>query len=320
MFLPKTKPRAFLIPRPLRLALCLLALMPSSLWATVQIGCVKASTLAPPTKEDAKPGRGMVSLLTAQPKIAEAGSALILPFFVVDMADTAGITTLFAVRNLTEEPVEMVTTYFSQDGDLLKFEAAMLPALATATVNVRNEGPFPADPDGFARGFVGISANWQGGEPPPADADQLIAGDYFQITSAEDFASGDRLLRIDGGQLPSNDLCNLTESRFLNGGPFTGGSTFQIFTLANGGVDPMADPTLYATVYDEAGQKHEVCQIYTDQMSLQIPVSSLTELPFGTVELFFDNGIGVGGQVITEFDALGRFSVGMRGLCEAPPF
>ncbi|MEM7583822.1 MAG: hypothetical protein AAF560_10615 [Acidobacteriota bacterium] len=294
------------------LALGLTLLMPTRLTADVEIACVKAASNTSDqvvstshTIESSSNTTSVDSMSRLPTKLDLAGSRLSLPYFEIDMMNTEGATTLFALRNVTDAPVNVQVVYAGFDGDLLEPPTGLvLGPKETVTTNLRFEGPFPVDPDGFSRGTVVFVAEGNA---------RVIVGDYFQVIPDQDFASGDRLLNVDENDA-NYDLCKLTESRFLNGGAFTGGSTFTIVSQSPGGIGVEAEATVLADVYDQAGNLHEVCQIFTDQLVMRFPIEQLTDQDFGTVELTFVND---NGQVITEFDATNRFSVGVRGVCKA---
>ncbi len=288
-----------------QLALYLSLLTPAVLPAEVNIGCIKSTSATTDHFGTPSPDVSSTGLRSLLPtKLDLPGSVLVLPYFEIDTNNPEGATTLFAVRNVTSSPAELEIFYFGFGGQLLAApDEVDLGPRETLTVNLRFAGPFPVDPDGFSRGGVGIVGQ--------GNSARVIAGDYFQVIPDQDFASGDRLLNLDPDDPFYYDLCTFTESRFLNGGAFTGGSTFTLVTKSAGGVGMGAEPTVFANVYDQAGNLHESCEIFTDQIVLRIPIEQLTDQAFGTVELEFSDA----GQVITEFDATGRFSVGLRGVC-----
>jgi hypothetical protein len=245
---------------------------------------------------------------------------LMLPRFEVDTNNVAGTTTLFAIRNVTNGVVEISISYFNPSGAILQATPPIaLAAKETLTVNVRDiEGLLEnEDEDGIAEGYATILAltgarSGKGLLPPPS---RLIIGDYFRVTSDQDFASGDRLLNFGLDDPIYFDFCDRTESRFLNGGAFTGGTEFNLVSLSPNGIEEGDESTVLAQVYDEEGNAAEICQIFTDQVIVNFSAAALTAVPFGTVEFDFQEGLG---QVLTNFDASNRFSVGMRAACPLP--
>ncbi len=253
-------------------------------------------------------------------KVDRPTNRLMLPRFEVDTNDPAGTTTLFAVRNVTASSLEVAVTYLGELNQILASPPPfLLPPKETTTVNVRDiQGLLePDDADGIAEGYAIILAQSSlpltnsGVEGGPT-VSRLITGDYFRVLPGQDFASGDRLLNFGIGEFILFDFCNRLESRFLNGGAFTGGSEFSIVALNPGGLD-LDNPTFLATVYDEDGNVTDTCQVFTDQTVFRIPAADLSDTPFGTVEFDFGEGQG---QIVTDFDASGRFSVAMRAACQ----
>ncbi len=312
----------------LGLALALLVLSPAG--AEVILDCQSGPMIR--LQENATP----VLPLPGPPfgletKIDRPSTSLLLPLFAVDTEDVNGRTTLFAIRNVTDQELGLSTSFFDPKGAPLP--APPVPSLQpkdTYTVNVRGATVHEGGEDGISRGFVligagltdaatGEASTQPGGDsskgligPAPGPPTRLITGDYFQVTSSEDFATGDRLLNVDATDFFFYDLCASVETRFLNGGAFTGGSDITVVAIQVGGVGPEDPATMQATIYDEGGSVTDKCMIFTDQFTLQLPISDLTATPFGTVELEF---LGTLGQVITDFNASGRFSVGLRGAC-----
>ncbi len=77
---------------------------------------------------------------------------------------------------------------------------------------MRDVAGLPADLDGYARGYVEIST---AGDPHQTP---VLGGDFFQVDVADNFATGDKLVRR------STDLCTRSSIRFLTF-PFAGSGT-----------------------------------------------------------------------------------------------
>jgi hypothetical protein len=307
-------------------ALSLVLLAPAALLAGFDVQCVESSGTAAPLSLGAEASKSLLE------KVDRGAPNLLLPLFEVDTNNAAGTTTLFAVRNISNSAVDVRITYFNTVGDQQGLSnLTTLSSKRTMTINVRDvSAAFDVDVDGFTRGFAIIEDDNQiianaaiGNDDSQADGkgiiilpnfNRVLAGDFFQVSPDQDFASGDRLLNLNPGDRDYIDLCDAAETRFLNGGAFTGGSDFVFFVFPGGlrGI-PFPVPSFTATIYNEAGNIVGTCSVFTDQFSLKIPVSQFTNTPFGTVEFDFNS---LGGQVLTEFNASGRFSVGMRGLCK----
>ncbi len=284
------------------LVFCLSLLLAPALGAAVNISCTD-----PPESTASFPGSGAGKSLSA--KLDRGTPRLLLPYFEVDMNDPNGVTTLFAVRNLVDVSFSVRTVYFTLTGVQQQTSTTQtIDSKETITVNVRNVAEnFQVDQDGIARGLALV-------EVPDFEGDvlRLMGGDFFLVTGDEDFATGDRLLNIYEPDTAYYDLCSRSETRFLNGGAFTGGTTLTLFSDSVGGAAGSNPPTFTITIFDEAGNEAETCQVRTDQITSRIAVDELTDVPFGTAEVQFQVDEG---QILADFSAQNRFSVGMRGLC-----
>ena len=170
--------------------------LPTALPAEVVLRPSDPKAAAPPIRQPAN-----ASTPPAE-KTDKQEETLIVPFFEVDTNNGEGTTTFFAVRNVTYPPVNIAVRYQAPDGTELRQDFARREALQILTRNVRHVGGLPADPDGFARGFIVILQTSELGTP-------LLVGDYFQVDFGNAFATGQRMASLD-------DLCYLTEVRFLD--------------------------------------------------------------------------------------------------------
>ena len=123
--------------------------------------------------------------------------SLLVPSYLVDALTPGGTTTLFAVRNLTDSTVSANLDYYDVFGTSLRSDSISLDPDETHTVNLRDVAGLPADLDGYARGYVEIST---AGDPHQVP---VLAGDFFQVDVAGNFATGDKLVRR------STDLCTV---------------------------------------------------------------------------------------------------------------
>ena len=145
--------------------------------------------------------------LEAEPA-APCTEDLVLPFYLADVGNPSGTNTLYAVRNLTGEPVKADVEYFTLDGTSQRLDDLTLGAFETRTVGLRDVAGLATDPDGFARGFLRIAAAGR------SDGAPVLAGDYFQVDVGNNFATGDQLLR-------GSELCRDSSVRFLDFGAGT---------------------------------------------------------------------------------------------------
>lgn len=270
-----------------------------------------ASVVAIATSAEESPRT--VSQVALQPKTETPAARLLLPFYLVDKNNPAtGTATLFAVRNEGGESADLEISYFEVGTPQLPQD---LPPVHTAvtlgprevkTVNIRDV-PVAVDEDGFARGFVLI-------ESPAGTA---LQGDYFQVTTDQGFANGDRLVNLDPMSL-NNDLCRRVTSRYLNGGPFDGGTLFFLWIDSERAPDPGESLITYS-VYGEDGEAFvEGVELPTDTVAFTRTADSLVRIgplvgpAFGVIE--FDFGTAVG-YVTAVMSASGLYSVGIEGVC-----
>ncbi len=242
----------------------------------------------------------------APAKRAVAAARLLLPFFEIDTTDSDGASTLFSIRNETIQATDVRISYHATDRPQtsLHSETVTLPGKRVLTFDIRSTPNLLIDGDGFARGFVIVEALSEGA---------VIQGDYFQITSGEDFATGNRLVNIDPESV-DNDLCSVFTLRFLNGGGFDGGTDFIVWLDLD---LPPADTTVLSyTVYNEAGVLRFFTDLAANQVAFKVKAADLVAiLPtnFGAVEFQLSDGIR--GHISAVMSALGRYSVGLEAAC-----
>jgi hypothetical protein len=233
--------------------------------------------------------------------------SLLVPSYLVDTLSPGGTTTLYAVRNLTGSTKTADLEYFDVFGTSLRTDTITLNPHDTHTVNVRDVPGLPADIDGYARGYVEITTS---GDPHQVP---VLGGDFFQVDVAENFATGDKLVRRSGG------LCTTGSIRFLTF-PFAGSGTRVAVWIANPRGVGVGDPASFTVqVFDENGiPQGAPSAVYTANKTTEIQASTLASpLAFGFLR--FDFSASGGGVLYSEAQADGRFSVGMMGQCyEAP--
>jgi hypothetical protein len=242
-----------------------------------------------------------VRLVTGGCSLVGACSEIqVLPFYLADTSDESGVNTLFAVRNLTEQEVVANIDYFALSGEKQLGTSHPLGPRETITVGIRDV-PIPVDPDGFRRGFVRVVA------PGRADGVQVLGGDFFQVDTLNNFATGDELLRRD---------CSEASIRFLD---FGSGTRLLVYlTQPRGDAVEVDPPSFTVLAYDEAGQAlGPAVPFWSADNALEIAASDITPELFGTLRFDFANALG--GAVYAEYSAEGRFSVGTAGECEDAP-
>jgi hypothetical protein len=256
----------------------------------------------------ATPASGLVATALGSPtRAAQATTdALLLPYFEVDPHDPAGVTTLFAVRNETADPVAVRVMFLSPIGpDQQVVEEIALPGHAVQTFNLRNVRGLHADDDGIARGLVVLGVIGGG---PQRD---LLTGDFFLLRGTT--ATGGPLLNLSVND-PDNELCRRWSARFLNGGTFDGETTLTVVADVAQGLDAGDPPTLVATVYAESGAEVARFAVKSDSNAFQLELRELvpTELPFGSLTIDFPQ---TQGAVLVEHRAHGGYRVGLKGGC-----
>ncbi|MFL6198946.1 MAG: hypothetical protein ACJ76J_07205 [Thermoanaerobaculia bacterium] len=266
-------------------------------------------------------------------------SDLLVPYFEVDGANPGGLTTLFAVGNATDKPVDVLATVFTNWGIPILEVPFTLQSREVRTVNLRDwfrEGGNPKKalstlevkhliaaasgqrspkdnlyyasevrPD-LEVGYVILRT--QGNRP------DALWGDWFNVDVSGNLARGDVLANIDRST-GCPGLCPRHLLRYLTGGGFDGGTEVIIWRdslghpSANpeGGVKMQAD----ATAFNEPG-----LAIENRELAL-LPVQKVvvTELglkePFGSLDLQTEDDVFIAVQHTAE----NRYSVGLTTYC-----
>lgn len=237
-----------------------------------------------------------------QPKgsLSNADETLFVPFFTVDAGNPSGTTTLFAVRNKTATPLELLIDYLTTAGGLMAQEEIIIADGATTSRNLRDVSGLVVGEDGFARGYVRVRV--VGPAPPPGVTQ--IAGDFFQVDVGNAFATGERMIRED-------DLCNAGEIRFLD---FGSGTRLRILIAEPQGAGAEGDPASFTvSARGEDGAVFATEDYFTDQNVIDLTAAEFSTLAFGS--LVFDFTASSGGFVYAEYSADGKFSVGLNFTC-----
>jgi hypothetical protein len=250
------------------------------------------------------PGGEPLDLTPQTAKNSFPDNGLVLPFYVVDTDRPGGVTTLFAVRNRLDSDVVIDLVIFDEDGVATSDTSELLRANGTRSVNLRDV--LQAD-TGLRAGIVIASV-----AVSEEDPSQALTGDYFIVDPSNNSADGDTLSNIDTA------FCESWDIRFLNGGPFNGGTSLRVATLEN--APSIGSTLLEGNVYDEAGDFMGNINIVSNGSAVgDIDVSTINGLTaFGSMELSFDNEDG-GGAISIVHTALNRYSIGMKGFCTDAP-
>jgi len=237
------------------------------------------------------------------PKVDSPFAELVLPYFENDVDGSTFTSTLFAVRNPSLSDATTATvSYFDLQGNLRTTENISVAPAAVFTRNLRDVPGLAIDPDGFSRGFAVIQS------------DDPLSGDTFHVDPVGNFATGDRLIGM-------TELCLSWDFRFLQGGPFDGGTTLQIFVDTPLGASASDPPTVAVIVFDEGGKAFGTVGLHMAQNSVSVPVGNiLAALPgslgpsFGSLWLVFSPASG-GGHIQGFYTAEDRYSAGLKGSC-----
>lgn len=243
-------------------------------------------------------GSAELQCLSDAVKTDSPADFLLLPGFEVDTESATGLTTFFSVHNQTDEPLVARVRYFDRAGVIRNQVDLGLAPRQTRTTDIRSVDGLPVDDDGFARGAVQVVACSQTG----GDLTSALSGDYLLLDNANDFATGDQLLRRE-------DICRTVQVRLLN---FGSGIRLRLYST-----EPQGEvgPTATYTVFNEAGNQVGSGEFMTGDNVGIFNTSELTATNFGTLVVEFVQG---GGALSVEYSAFGRFSVAMNATCVTP--
>lgn len=286
---------------------------------------------------------GFASPGAAEPKTT---SDLLLPYFEIDLE--GGRTTLFAVGNVADSPVEVRITVSSNWGIpafALNLElgpaevrtvnladwivrgdlpSRKLPPAQLAHVQAALSGlPSPDDglyygtevEPGLAVGYVAINA--LGSEARRADT---LWGDYFWVDPDGNLAEGELLVDIDPGK-ECRALCDRHVLRFLEEGAFDGGTELIVWVRRRSVPSPQPEPVLTpmsisgGAFYTEPGVRFDdrVVELLATQA---FPLRDLLlSEPFGWIDLITEDLAYVG----VRYDAEDRFGLAIQSWCVEEP-
>ncbi len=241
--------------------------------------------------------------------VSGSSRKLVLPYYLVDLNDNLGATTLFAVRNSTDSAMDVKYEYFSGKAMApFETETLSLGPHAVRTVTMRSVPGLTDVGTGFATGYVHISPL------TPGLGAQALTGDYFRVDETNNFASGDLLVSMPSA-VPE-EMCRFWDTRFFNGGSFDGGTQFTFYVPDN--PQNESDPVVFGDVYDLDGNLVQTLSLTESDFTFEINSSDLElETDFGAIEWSFPEGVA--GNVSGIYKARGRFEVGLRGICRDAP-
>lgn len=234
--------------------------------------------------------------------------SLILPYFEADR-DPAGVATLFAVRNPSDNPACVRYNYFLAGG---KSETSCVAGKAVDTRNLRD---LQLGNEQVAAGSVDITAvecsecraNPCAGCLRPT----TLTGDFFRIDSSKGPAGGDLLLSADPTRNPP-DLCRLWDIRFLNRSFFAGDTEIVFFVPNN---REGSTPVATGKVYSEAGDFVQMISVTSSEEAFHRTTEDLLASA-GAIEWTFRDGVE--GNVSTIHRGGGN-AVAIPGVCRRPP-
>ncbi len=265
-------------------------------------------------------------------------SDLLLPYFEVDAANPGGLTTLFAVGNATDKPVDVLATVHTNWGIAVLEVPFILEAREVRTVNLRDWFRTGGSPTrALAAPELKHLAAAASGQRSPKDnlyyssevrpdlqvgyvilrtqgnRPDALWGDWFNVDVAGNLARGDVLANIDRST-GCPGLCQRHLLRYLSGGGFDGGTEIIIWRQTQG--KPSANPAgvkmqADATAFSEPGQPIENRQLALLPVE-KVLVSDLKfEESFGSLDLESEVETFIAVQHTSE----SRYSVGLTTYC-----
>lgn len=236
-------------------------------------------------------------------RLATEGHRFLLPLYQVDRANPWGEATLLSLRNTGREAASLEIAYYDRAAKLVRSDRVALGPAEVRSVNLRDLPELRAEGDGFARGFAIVTA------------DGPISADLLQVDPAQDFATGERLTR-----LTADSWCALWDTRFVNGGSFSGGTELTLLLGDPLGTQARRDGEgAIFEVFDEKGTSWGVVYFFSNQAVSRLHVADiLAALPaaptFGAIEVLFMPDTG-GGMLYADFRAEGRYAASLPGSC-----
>jgi hypothetical protein len=266
-------------------------------------------------------------------------SDMLLPYFEVDGTNPGGLTTLFAVGNSTEKPVDVLATVYTNWGIPILEVPFTLQSREIRTVNVRDWFRTGGNPAGVLStaemGHLVAAASGQrspkdhlyyGSEVRPGllvgyvivrtqgNRPDALWGDWFNVDVDGNLARGDVLANIDRS-VGCPGLCQRHLLRYLNGGAFDGGTEIIVWreTVGKPAADPKAGPEMQAdaSAFNEPGLPIENRRLGLLPVE-KVAISDLDlREPFGSLDIEGEDPT----FVVVQHTANGRYSVGLTAYC-----
>lgn len=275
-------------------------------------------------------------------------SDLLLPYFEVDL-EPSGTTTLFAVGNASDRPVEVLATLRTNWGIAILDVPFTLQPDEIRTVNLRDwllVGGDTAKTLAASAETAHVAAA-AAGQPSPKDRmyygsearpgravgsvtlrtrgrHAALWGDWFVVDAAGGVASGDVLVDIDRSGARSA-LCRTHLLRYLSGGAFDGGTELIVWRETVG--EPSATPDgpggggtgirllAGASALSEAGLRVESRQIELQALDrVTVAELGLAE-PFGALRIETAEAVYIG----VRHSAESRYDVALQAYCVPGP-
>lgn len=272
---------------------------------------------------------------SAQAAQLRPSSDLLLPWFEVDLEST-GTTTLFAVGNASEKPVEVLATLRTNWGIAILEVPFTLQPDEIRTVNLRDwlrDGGNPAHVAAAASGRPSPQDRmYYGTEVQPGlavgsvtlrtqgEKRDALWGDWFVVDADGGVARGEVLVDIDRTGTHSA-LCRRHLLRYLSGGGFAGDTELIVWrNTSHTAGQPSANPggarggirlTADASALSEPGRPVERRQIQLLALDT-ITVAELgLEESFGALRVETEEDVFIG----VRHSAENRYSVALQAYC-----
>lgn len=227
-----------------------------------------------------------------------------VPLYKVDArASGFGSSTFFSLRNEGDVTTNVLVEYFDRRFTVPRQHAQRYPLIPhqVVPINARDAlAQLDVDADGFARGFVRITPR----------LDEPISVDVFQVDAENNFASGNMAF------VAPDDFCTFWQVRILRFPGASGGSVLTVFVNGPRGLGAGNPPTVVADVYSQPGPFVRSAEIRTNDWAFELDLAGIAGgVSFGSVELVLNAASLPGGVVAVTHPALGKFSVGLEGVC-----
>lgn len=275
----------------------------------------------------------------AQPR---PSSVLLLPYFEVDVKGT-GKTTLFAVGNSLDQPVDITIEIRTNWGIVIASIPERLEARQVLSFNLRDwvvSGKFPnrvlrtAEKDQLKAALAGqrtpidnlfystpAAANLAVGSvvirTDPFQPEHALFGDFLLVDGSSSVSMGDDLINIDpSASCPGSSLCDDHAIRFVAGKEINADTELVIWTDRT--AEPSQNPypesqrlALDGQVFNEDGQV--ISDVHLRLLPLQVvSVSSLgLREPFGWLEVASEKPAFIG----VHFDTSKKDGAALQAFC-----